>query len=409
MSPKHGAGLFGLASCFVLFRRAGDIVEKAGKLNARIMIVFFYLLLIFSWNISVIWAAADSCTVEAEGSAPIEISYQQAQRDALHDAQRNAVEKALGTIISSETIVENYILIKDKILTRVNGYVKKYKILSTSSQNQVYANKIRAEVEKMALADDIAALAQILPRMNYPSLAVLLQEQSLSARLDKTDLNLQAARQTIEKRLKQKGFTLVHIDALQAKNLMDGRQKSGGYTAQLLVNGTASVQDNGASPYSDRFHSYAATISADIYETATGQILASASTQAVVPHHSFAIGSQAALQKAAGEMADKLCRRIVKTWLDSCYNEHQVILVVNGTTFSDLPELTGKLSDLSGIAGVHQKTFSRGRAELVIKWQNCNTMRLAGIIDDLDFGGKHLEIVEVGGYILKAELKNNVY
>lgn len=381
-------------------------MEKTNKLKSRVIIIFFYLLLIFSWNISIIWAATDSCTVEAEGSAPIELSYQQAQRDALHDAQRNAVEKALGTIISSETIVENYILIKDKILTRVDGYVKKYKILSTSSENKVYTNKISAEVEKMALADDVAALAQILPRMNYPALAVFLQEQSLTAQLGKTDLNLQTtASQTIEKRLKQKGFTLVHIDALQAKKLRHGRQESGGYRAQLLVDGTASVQDNGASPYSDRFHSYAATISADIYETATGRILASASTQSVVPHHSFAIGSQAALQKAANEMADKLCSQIVKTWLDSCYNEHQVILIVDNATFSDLPELTGKLSDLSGVSSVQQKTFLRGRAELVIKWQNCNTMRLAKIIDNLDFGSKHFEIIEVGGYVLRAELK----
>ena len=82
-----------------------------------------------------------------------------------------------------------------------------------------------------------------------------------------------------------------------------------------------------------------------------------------------------------------------------------MILIVDNATFSDLPELTGKLSDLSGVSSVQQKTFLRGRAELVIKWQNCNTMRLAKIIDNLDFGSKHFEIIEVGGYVLRAELK----
>ncbi len=394
-------------------------MKKANNSKLSSLIIFIYLLLIFVGNVLTTWAN-DSSTVEAEGSAPIVNSYQDAQRDALHDAQRNAVEKTLGTIISSETMVENYIVIKDKILTRVEGYVKKYKILSTSSSNNLYINKIRAEVEKMALADDVAALAQILPRMNYPSLAVTLQEDSLNAQLVKTGLNLQTARQTIEKRLKQKGFTLVNTDALYAEKLRQerlmeaqgndvGRKaiENAGYTAQLLVDGTASVQDNGASPYSDRFHSYAATISADLYETASGQILASASSQAVVPHHSFAIGSQAALQKAANDIAEKLCSQIVKTWLNACYNEHQVILVVDNATFSDLPELTQKISEMPGISGTSQKTFLRGRAELVIKWQNCNTMRLAGIIDNLNFGSKHLNIVEVSGYTLRAEAKNN--
>jgi len=357
-----------------------------------------------------------SAAVEATGSAAITLSKAQARDDALNDAQRNAVEQTLGTMLTSETLVENYILVSDKILTRVQGYVKNYKILSEQYLDGVCTIVISAEVEEMSLADDVAALAGLLPRMNYPSLAISLQEQSLTAESGKVDVNLSAARQTLMKVLQAKGFNLVDLDALQAErqrqmglqaasgDAMKQAQEAASNQAQLLISGMAVVQDNGAAPYNARLHAYGATITADIHESATGRILASANAQATAPQYSFALGSQQALSKAAEDLANQLSDQVVQVWLDSCYNEHKVTVVIEDVSFSDLSTLQAAFNALAGVATTQQKSFVRGRAELVVGWKNCNVMRMAGSVNELKVGAKKLEVLAVEGNTLRARL-----
>lgn len=354
--------------------------------------------------------------VEATGMGVITVSKAQAREDALNDAQRNAVEQTLGSMLSSETLVENFVLVQDKILTRVHGYVKQYKIKSEKYTNGECTIVISAEVEEMALADDVAALAGLLPKMNYPTLAISLQEQSLTAESAKVNVNLSTARQTLMQVLQKKGFNLVDLDALQAERQRQmglqaaqgdqGKQaqEAASNQAQLLISGTAIVQDNGAAPYNARLHAYGATITADIHESATGRILASANAQATAPQYSFALGSQKALSLAATELANNLSDQVVQVWLDSCYNEHKVSVVVEDVGFSDLATLVTALSALPGVTTAQQRSFVRGRAELIVGWKNCNVMRMAGCVNALAVGGKKLEILSVNGNTLRAQL-----
>ena len=69
--------------------------------------------------------AAATANVEAEGQAMIKNGDEPAARDrALEDAQRKAVESAVGTMISAETVMENYQIISDRILAKSAGYIK---------------------------------------------------------------------------------------------------------------------------------------------------------------------------------------------------------------------------------------------------------------------------------------------
>ena len=361
---------------------------------------------------ALVWAAVD-----ATGMAAISVSRAQAREEALHDAQRNAVEQVLGTMLSSETLVENYVLVKDKILTRVRGYVKNYSILSEKYTDGECTIAIRAEVEEMDLADDVAALAGLLPRMNYPTLAISIKEQSLSSKSAQLNVDLSAARQTLMQVLQSKGFDIVDLDALsgerQRQQQLQGAfgdargqaQEAASNQAQLLISGNAIVQDNGASPYNQRLHAYGATINADIHETATGRVLASANAQASVPQYSFALGSQKALSMAATKLANALSDKVVKVWLDSCYNEHRVTVVVENTGFGDAKKLVRAVAALSGARSARQKSFLRGRAELIVAWKNCNVMRLAENLNELPVGSKQLEVLEVNGNSVRARLR----
>lgn len=68
------------------------------------------------------------------------------ESDALKDTTRNAVLQVVGAYILSETYVKNSQIIKDEILTNSNGYIKSFKILSKSKDENGII-KIEAEVE----------------------------------------------------------------------------------------------------------------------------------------------------------------------------------------------------------------------------------------------------------------------
>ena len=62
--------------------------------------------------------AEDAVKVEAVGQAAIYgKDVAQARDKAIDDARRKAVEQAIGSMVSSETVTENFQLISDKILS----------------------------------------------------------------------------------------------------------------------------------------------------------------------------------------------------------------------------------------------------------------------------------------------------
>ncbi len=54
---------------------------------------------------------------------------------AIEDAQKRTVEMTIGILIDSQTQVENYQLISDKILSQTTGYIRRYNIASETEDN----------------------------------------------------------------------------------------------------------------------------------------------------------------------------------------------------------------------------------------------------------------------------------
>lgn len=82
-----------------------------------------------------------------------EIGQGKTKEEAKNNALRNAVEKAFGTFISSNTTVMNDNLVKDEIVSVTNGNIKKFKILSeTVMPDGSFSNvtEVTVSIEKMA-------------------------------------------------------------------------------------------------------------------------------------------------------------------------------------------------------------------------------------------------------------------
>lgn len=357
--------------------------------------------------------------IQADGSGAVQggNNKEDATADALKAAMRSAVEQALGVMISSETLVVDSALINDKILSRVEGYVKKYEIIKKSCEVDICSIRIKALVEKTALADDVAALAHILPQMNYPAVVVSFTQKALSQNLQAVPINLATVEMAVIKSLAGKGFRVVNASARDAERLRQAalQEQTVGLTAkaielaapisQVVISGQVLVQDNGGSPYNEKVHSYSAVISAQAFETLSGKLLTTATADAVAPHISLITGTQNAALKAADKLANAISSGIVKGWLDACYNEHEVMLVVEGLSFGKIEALkTAINSSVVGVQKVNLRSFLRGRAEFGIGWKNCNTERLARNLDGIKVDSEKIGVLETHGNSIRISL-----
>src|SRR5689334_6648075 len=107
-------------------------------------------------------AGAEERTTAIGQAAVVDNDKVRARDKALEDAQRKAVEQAVGAMISSETVTANYELVSDKILSKASGYVKNVKILSEGIEDGVYNIKIECDVASGNLQNDVNGIMSVL-------------------------------------------------------------------------------------------------------------------------------------------------------------------------------------------------------------------------------------------------------
>jgi hypothetical protein len=90
----------------------------------------------------------DTLVEEAEGSGTT-------GDEAIRDALRNAVHKAVGVLVDGEVLVKKEDVISDKVLTYSDGFVTSYKELSRRQQDGLVLVRISAHVEQRKLLADL--------------------------------------------------------------------------------------------------------------------------------------------------------------------------------------------------------------------------------------------------------------
>ena len=84
--------------------------------------------------------------------------------EALKDAYRDAVERAVGMFVDAEQMVTNDEAIKDEILTQSNAYIKKCDVVSEQTQNGVVMISVLAYVVRQPLTKRIK---DVMPPQTY--------------------------------------------------------------------------------------------------------------------------------------------------------------------------------------------------------------------------------------------------
>ena len=325
---------------------------------------------------------------------------------ALSAAKRNAVEKGVGVVVASETLVQNFAVAEDRILSKANGFVKSYEELSSSQgPDGLYTVVIQAVVTDILdeVVKDQLALDLLLSWVRHPRFMIMISEENID---DPTSM---VSDTEIGRIMGEKGFDIVspgQTEALRQRNVNiasvqgDAVQAAGvaaEFGAEYIITGNATskavpVTLPGATRPSNRL-SGQANISAQVIRVDNAQIIAQQTFHGRSSHIDAHTAGVNALREAAGELSEYLMSETVKRWSLEQSNARVLTLRISGVSYQSRREIVGVLSsEVEGIQNVDQRSFSAGTVTLAVQYTGSNE-DLGMQLDGRDFGTYSIFII----------------
>jgi len=290
-----------------------------------------------------------------------------ANDEALNRAMRKAIEMGVGSIIDSETMVENYQLLDDQVYSHVKGYVKSYEVINEEvTADGITKVTIRAVVALGMLQKDIKALKITWKRRGNPRIMFIFSEI-----VDGLEQAGAVTQTTFENAFLKKDFPLIDKSQLQsikerdaAMNYADplkaaelGRR----FGAEIVVVGqaTSDLVDS-SRPYGVSVFAYEATISAKAIKTDSAEMMASDQATAVARGGGRIPTARDSLRNASNELADRLMRQIVERARSEAFNRVNVQLIGDKAGARNRRDFMEELSQMRGIFSVNERSFGNG-------------------------------------------------
>jgi hypothetical protein len=377
-------------------------------------VIRFALLLLSLSLISSPAPAQESKTVTAEGVAVVQGNNMDIARDAaIQDAQTRAVEQAIGTFIDSQTQVENYQVISDKILSQIKGYIKRYNIVREDREDNLLRVTITAEVSLGQLSDDLSAIGMLLGQMHKPRTMILVAEQNVgqewyawwwspgNVHASQSDMGI--IDNTLMDKFNEKGFEMIdhqaasqEIKITQAYNVQDlsaqqAKTLGSQANAEVVITGKGLAKLYGN--VGGGLKSVQADLSLRAVRTDTGQVLATATTHAAAVHISEITAGNDALKKAATEAADQLTTKILAQYSKEAGGTRSINITINGLNKTQFVKFKDVLrNQVRGIKAVNERSFQNGVAKMSVDSKS-SAQILSDELSLKDFGTFGVEVV----------------
>lgn len=365
--------------------------------------------------------AEESRTVTSEGVAAIQGDARDIARDAaLEDAQKRAVEQAIGILIDSQTQVENYQLISDKILSHTKGYIKHYKVTRETVDSGLLRVRINTEVALGRLSADLSGIGILLGRMHKPRTMVMVAEQNighgvtawwLGAPGKQTDISV--VENTFMDKFTEKGFEFIdhEIAAKEIKvtgayrvqdlSIAQAKTLAAQVDAEVVIIGKAVAKLYGE--IGGGMKSVQADLSARAVRIDTGQVIATATTHAAAVHISEIAAGTDALRKASNQAADEMIEKILAVYSKETRGTRSVNITITGLNKNQFAKFKDALlNQVRGIKDLHERSFSGTTAKISVDSKN-SAQTLSDEILLKDFGAFSVEVV--GSTANSLELK----
>jgi hypothetical protein len=228
------------------------------------------------------------------------------ESDALSSAKRDALEKSVGVFLSSKQIAENYVMISDNIISKSNGFIKKYSVNeSAKTEAGTVRTVITADITDVVdqIVQDEMALKLLLTEMKLPSFAVRIYDNK-GKKDDKAETSVK--KYLIEKGMKLKNIKseVTDIDSLKKQGIDFILEGNTDYDFISLEN-TYNIKS---------MKSLQITINIELTDCKTKEIVSTHSIASKKAHISENTAKEIALQQLGPQMAGYIINQAVKLW-----------------------------------------------------------------------------------------------
>jgi hypothetical protein len=330
--------------------------------------------------------------VRAQGMATIHNSLIDiARTKAIDEAQRNAVEKVVGVMVSSATEIENYQTKLDLILSESKGYLNSYEIVSEEREGNQYRVVLDADVGIEKLRDRMDAVNMILTRKSKPRVLIMIHNGA------KRDSLAEAA---ITKYLMEKGFKLVTCDLSEKRSIpqmADAKQvaQMGQICgAEIVFMGNVDVATSPFEVGSVAMRFNKVTSTAKAVKADTGEVMAS---DAIVGSRTGMDDVVKLLIEETGQkLAQNIADQVLEKWSFELTNTANIKIMISGlNSFQDLGQFKEELmQSAKGIKNLHQRSFRQNTAEFDVEIKG-TTLGLAEDIAAMSLGKNTIRITGI--------------
>jgi len=375
-------------------------------------------------------AAAQSATadassafkvVEVEGRAAIVGSdIDSAYQSARADAMRRAVEQIVGVYVESETLTQNFVLVRDEILSRTSGYASIERELERNSKDGVYSVRalvrvylVKNEAGKRALLEDLQKRG-VLRELRI--MVVIPEEHRRNAA--PVPIPDPAAETAIARAFLEHGFRLVDKETVQrlrddrvwqqilrgqvdAARLHEIHKQTG---ADVLITGEAFSQSPGRIGNSSLWNCRA-RVEVKIILLATGEIIAADAAHAAGNEMTEELASKASLNNAGAALAPRLINRVLLDAYGGMGNvTARVTLEVSGLrSFSDGAQFEDALRKTRGVQAVRRESYAGGILTLEVEVTRKDLQHLPHALEQLNLPACRIAVRTLTAGKIEAE------
>lgn len=364
-----------------------------GDVKKIICLVIFFVIYLDLFS----YAAGETKKTAATGMSAIHNNFVDIARDkAIDNALRNAVEKIVGVMVTSNTEVENFQLKLDRVLSESKGFVDSYKILLEKREGDNYEVAVEAEVTTGKLEDRMKAVELIMTRKAKPRVMIVFSEQA------QKDAIAEAA---ISQYLLSKGFKLVDANTVN-KNRGDlNLSPTGGsekilsglaqrYGAEVVIAGSVEMVTNTFSFSGTEVFTNKVNVSLKVINSDTGSVITTDSECNSAPGAKGDI--RAIIESAVKKLSKKVLDNTLDHWSSELTNTITVKLIVLG--LDDYEQLLIFKENLSlsvkGFKVLYQRSYQRGEADIDLEVKG-DVQGLADDLAALKIKEKKLQILEM--------------
>ncbi|GIV19639.1 MAG: hypothetical protein KatS3mg023_1390 [Armatimonadota bacterium] len=298
--------------------------------------------------------AQSEVEIIASGMAAIGSDRAAAIEEAVLDAKRNAVEQALGVLVDSEAVAQNFEVVWETIRTRSQGYVKRWELLGEpewDTRNGLVKVRIRAVVSTADAVKDLWEIPEVYVALERPRVGVKL----LAADTRQPEPVSTAA--------------LVHALRVRGFDVAEGSSNP----AEVLITGTVRTETGIRLGDQEAPYGLGKVVAT---QKAYGEVrVVWADTGAVIvpPFRWEATGfsfdsneaaRREALQTLGRELVEEgkaaLGQRVLSAWIGQLQNGLRVRLVVRGADYRTLSQFSDRLRGVRGVVSVERERMEAG-------------------------------------------------